>query len=219
MALIFTQYYLDCLSHASYLIGDETAGRAVGGRPAPRHRRVPGRRGSRPASRIERVIETHFHADFLSGHLELAEATGADIVLRRRPPQAEFPIRPVPTAQRISPRRGRAGVRGHARPHARVDQPRRPRTRRRPVPYGVLTGDTLFIGDVGRPDLLAPRGRHRRRPRPPALPLAARQAAHPARRHPRVPRPRRRLGVRQEAVHRDQSRSASSARTTTRCSR
>ncbi|CAN5491038.1 hypothetical protein BH23ACT3_BH23ACT3_11520 [soil metagenome] len=76
--MYFQQYYLECLSHASYMIGDNTNGRAVVVDPqrdvseyladAEEH-----------GLTIERVIETHFHADFLSGHLELAEATGAAI--------------------------------------------------------------------------------------------------------------------------------------------
>lgn len=75
----FNQYYLDCLSHASYLIGDETTGRAVVVDP----QRDVSEYLSDAAElgmTIELVIETHFHADFLSGHLELAGATGAKIV-------------------------------------------------------------------------------------------------------------------------------------------
>src|SRR5207244_10462831 len=68
--VIFTQHYLACLSHASYVIGDETTGRAVVVDP----RRDVGLYLEEAASNglsIERVIETHVHADFLSGHLEL----------------------------------------------------------------------------------------------------------------------------------------------------
>src|ERR1700755_3203034 len=77
--MIFTQHYLDCLSHASYLIGDETTGRAVVVDP---RRDVSEYLADATESgfEIELVIETHFHADFLSGHLELAKATGAKIV-------------------------------------------------------------------------------------------------------------------------------------------
>jgi glyoxylase-like metal-dependent hydrolase (beta-lactamase superfamily II) len=73
--MIFTQYYLDCLSQASYLIGDETSGRAVVVDP----RRDIAEYVSDAAAAgltIKLVIETHFRADFLSGHLELAAATG-----------------------------------------------------------------------------------------------------------------------------------------------
>ena len=73
----FTQYYLDCLSQASYLIGDETTGRAVVVDPR-RDIDEYVRDAAADGLTIELVIETHFHADFLSGHLELAAATGAD---------------------------------------------------------------------------------------------------------------------------------------------
>lgn len=75
----FIQYYLDCLSHASYLIGDETTGRAVV--VDPQRDVAEYLADARELGlHIELVIETHFHADFLSGHLELADATGATIV-------------------------------------------------------------------------------------------------------------------------------------------
>ncbi len=79
MTPTFTQYYLDCLSQASYLIGDPSTGRAVVVDP----RRDVGEYVADAAAAgltIELVIETHFHADFLSGHLEMADATGAEIV-------------------------------------------------------------------------------------------------------------------------------------------
>jgi glyoxylase-like metal-dependent hydrolase (beta-lactamase superfamily II) len=76
--MIFEQYYLDCLSHASYLVGDESTGRAVVVDP---QRDVDAyvADAARSNLTIERVIETHLHADFLSGHLELAARTGAVI--------------------------------------------------------------------------------------------------------------------------------------------
>ncbi len=81
----FIQYYLDCLSHASYLIGDETTGRAVVVDP---QRDVSEYLADAKelGLTIELVIETHFHADFLSGHLELAKATGREdrLLLGRR---------------------------------------------------------------------------------------------------------------------------------------
>src|SRR5260370_13323640 len=76
--MIFTQHYLACLSQASYLVGDETTGRAVVIDP----RRDIGVYLEEAAARglaIERVIETHVHADYLAGHLELAARTGAVI--------------------------------------------------------------------------------------------------------------------------------------------
>ena len=76
----FIQYYLDCLSHASYLIGDETTGRAVIINPR-RDISEYLADAKELGLTIELVIETHFHADFLSGHLELGKATGAEILL------------------------------------------------------------------------------------------------------------------------------------------
>ena len=152
--MIFEQHYLDCLSQASYLVGDERTGRAVVVDP---RRDVADYLASAEEHglRIELVIETHFHADFLSGHLELARATGAEIGVGAagRP---SFPHRPLHDGERIELGDVVLEVRstpGHT-PESisivvwdlAVDAE---------TPYGVLTGDTLFIGDVGRPDLLA----------------------------------------------------------------
>ena len=154
--MIFTQHYLDCLSQGSYLIGDETTGRAVVVDP----RRDIDDYLSKAAEhglRIERVIETHIHADFLSGHLELAAATGA-AASYGEDAEVEFPIEPLRDGQRIS--LGQVALEILATPghtpesicivvYENADDE---------VPYGVLTGDTLFVGDVGRPDLLADNG-------------------------------------------------------------
>ena len=76
--MIFEQHYLECLSQASYFIGDETTGRAVV--VDPRRDIAPYLDSAKEhGMQIEYVLETHFHADFLSGHLELAAATGAQI--------------------------------------------------------------------------------------------------------------------------------------------
>ncbi|MHA6793837.1 MBL fold metallo-hydrolase [Pseudonocardia bannensis] len=77
--MLFTQYYLDCLSQASYMIGDGTTGQAVVVDP---RRDVAEYLADARAHglTIVGVINTHFHADFLAGHLELSEATGAWIV-------------------------------------------------------------------------------------------------------------------------------------------
>lgn len=151
--MIFTQYYLDCLSHASYLIGDETTGRAVVVDP---QRDIDEylADAEKAGLKIELVIETHFHADFLSGHLELASATGADIVFSAVA-EPEFETRGVADGERHSLGAVTLEFRhtpGHTPESMSIvvyehadDE----------TPYGVLTGDTLFIGDVGRPDLLS----------------------------------------------------------------
>ena len=150
--MLFNQYYLDCLSHASYLIGDETTGRAVVVDP---QRDVSEYLADAQAAgmTIELVIETHFHADFLSGHLELAEATGAKIVYSTVA-QPEYEFMGVADGERYSlgdvwlefrhtPGHTPESMSVVVYEHAGDTEP-----------YGVLTGDTLFIGDVGRPDLL-----------------------------------------------------------------
>ncbi|HEX5596707.1 MAG TPA: rhodanese-like domain-containing protein [Micromonosporaceae bacterium] len=154
--MLFTQYYLDCLSQASYLIGDETTGRAVVVDP---RRDVSEFLADAEARglRIEGVINTHFHADFIAGHLELAERTGAWIGYGQRA-ETEYPIRKLTDGERISlgdvtlqimetPGHTPESISVLVYEHANDE-----------VPYGVLTGDALFIGDVGRPDLLASLG-------------------------------------------------------------
>lgn len=151
--MLFNQYYLDCLSHASYLIGDETTGRAVVVDPQ-RDISEYLADAEEKGMTIELVLETHFHADFLSGHLELAEATGAAIGFSSVA-ETEFPMRPFQDGERYvlgdvvlemvhtpghTPESMSIVVYEHA-----DDE----------VPFGILTGDTLFVGDVGRPDLLA----------------------------------------------------------------
>ena len=149
----FNQYYLECLSHASYLIGDESSGRAVVVDP---QRDVSEYIADAKAMgmTIELVIETHFHADFLSGHLELAEATGAKIVYSSVA-KPEFDFMPVEDGERYS--LGEVQLEflhtpGHTPESLSIVIYEHAGDG---VPYGVLTGDTLFIGDVGRPDLLA----------------------------------------------------------------
>jgi hydroxyacylglutathione hydrolase len=153
--MFFRQYYLGCLSHASYLVGDTSTGRAVVVDP---QRDVDEYLADAAANGLEitHVLETHFHADFLSGHLELASRTGAAIVYGAAAAgRAEFPIETHGDGDMIvlgdvvleileTP--------GHTPESISiVIRPDGPGS----APYGVMTGDTLFIGDVGRPDLLA----------------------------------------------------------------
>jgi DMSO/TMAO reductase YedYZ molybdopterin-dependent catalytic subunit/rhodanese-related sulfurtransferase/glyoxylase-like metal-dependent hydrolase (beta-lactamase superfamily II) len=154
--MILTQHYLACLSHASYLIGDEGTGRAVVVDP----RRDIGVYIDEAAARgvrIERVIETHIHADFLSGHLELADRTGA-VISYGVGADVSFPIEPLEDGQRLSLGDMTLEVLatpGHTPESICVVVWEHPDD---PEPFGVLTGDTLFVGDVGRPDLLASAG-------------------------------------------------------------
>ena len=151
--MLVTQYYLDCLSQASYLVGDEATGRAVVIDP---RRDVSEylRDAQAHGLTIEGVINTHFHADFVSGHLELARETGAWIGYGEAA-RAEFQVRHLADGERISLGEVTLEVMstpGHTPESISVlvfehssDE----------VAYGVFTGDALFIGDVGRPDLLA----------------------------------------------------------------
>lgn len=157
--LFFRQYYLECLSHASYLVGDTATGRAVVVDPK---RDVSEYLADAEAHglQIVKVLETHFHADFLSGHLELAEATGATIGFGAAAAgRAEFPIETYTDGTLIELGDPSNGVvievretPGHTPESVSyVVYP----GGRSSSPHGVMTGDTLFIGDVGRPDLLA----------------------------------------------------------------
>ena len=106
------------------------------------------------ATTIELVIETHFHADFLSGHLELVKATGATIVYSSVA-ETEFESTGVADGERYSLGDVTLEFRhtpGHTPESLSIVVYEHAGDK---VPYGVLTGDALFIGDVGRPDLLA----------------------------------------------------------------
>jgi glyoxylase-like metal-dependent hydrolase (beta-lactamase superfamily II)/rhodanese-related sulfurtransferase len=150
--MFFRQYQLACLSLYSYMIGDETTGRAVVVDPqrdisqyladAERH-----------GLQIERIFETHFHADFVSGHLELADATGA-VVTYGEGAVADFPIEPFGDGHSLA--LGEVVIEVRATPgHTPESISLVVYEHAADEPWGVLTGDTLFIGDVGRPDLLA----------------------------------------------------------------
>ena len=154
--LFFRQYDLACLSLYSYLIGDTTTGRAVVVDP---QRDISEYLADAAAHglTIERVLETHFHADFLSGHLELAEATGA-VISYGDVAEPDFPIEPLAHGQRLSLGDVDLEIR-HTPGHTPESISVVLRERADAEPWAVLTGDALFIGDVGRPDLLTSVGR------------------------------------------------------------
>ena len=149
--MILEQYYISCLSQGSYLIGDESSGQALV---------VDPRRdiedyladAERYGLTIVGVVNTHFHADFVAGHLELAARTGAWIGYGRRA-DAEYAIRRLAHGERIS--LGDVEVEvletpGHTWESISLLVRERASDE---VPAAVLTGDALFVGDVGRPDL------------------------------------------------------------------
>jgi glyoxylase-like metal-dependent hydrolase (beta-lactamase superfamily II)/rhodanese-related sulfurtransferase len=152
--MYFKQFYLGCLAHASYLIGSDGAAAVV---DPQRDVDEYIAEAERQSLSIKYVIETHLHADFVSGHRELAERTGAEIVFGEKA-FATFPHRSVKDGDEI--RLGKLTLRfietpGHTPESVSVliiDH------EVGPEPQKVLTGDTLFIGDVGRPDLAGAKG-------------------------------------------------------------
>jgi glyoxylase-like metal-dependent hydrolase (beta-lactamase superfamily II)/rhodanese-related sulfurtransferase len=152
--MILKQYYLGCLAHASYLVADERTRHAVVVDPQ-RDIEQYLRDAQEGGYAIKYVILTHFHADFLAGHIELRNRAGARIVMGARA-QAEFDFQAVKEGDRLE--LGDVFLQiletpGHT-PEG-ISLLVFDRTRNEAAPHAVLTGDTLFIGDVGRPDLLA----------------------------------------------------------------
>jgi hydroxyacylglutathione hydrolase len=155
--MILKQYYLNCLAHASYLIGDQSSATAVVVDP---QRDIDAylEDASKNGLTIRHVFLTHFHADFLAGHLELRNRTGARIHLGSKA-QAEFEFTPMADEDSLDLGRVRLTVLetpGHTVESISilvfdVDVDAR-------QPQAILTGDTLFVGDVGRPDLRASLG-------------------------------------------------------------
>ncbi|MFM8289389.1 MAG: MBL fold metallo-hydrolase [Planctomycetaceae bacterium] len=152
--MLLKQYYLGCLAHASYLVADERTRQAVVVDP---QRDIDQYLTDATAAgyRITHVILTHFHADFLAGHIELRNRTGARIVMGARA-AAEFDFQAVRDGDRIELgdlRLVMLETPGHTPEglSVLVFDLQQSDT----APHAVLTGDTLFIGDVGRPDLLA----------------------------------------------------------------
>lgn len=147
--MIFEQFYLGCLAHASYLIGSEGVAAVVDPqRDVDLYLAAARERGLR----IEHVIETHLHADFVSGHRELSERTGAAIYLGEGS-GATFPHRAVREGDEVA--FGKVRLRFLQTPGHTLESVSVVVTdlEHGETPAAVLTGDTLFIGDVGRPDL------------------------------------------------------------------
>src|ERR1041384_1298484 len=150
--MYFKQFYLACLAHASYLIGSEGEAAVV-----DPQRDVDEYLAEADAQGlcIKYVIETHLHADFVSGHQEIAARTGAQIIFGEKA-DAEFEHRAVRDGEEI--KLGSAVLRfietpGHTPEGICVLVTEEP-----DQPAKLLTGDTLFIGDVGRPDLAGGKG-------------------------------------------------------------
>ena len=148
--MYFQQFYLSCLAHASYLIGSDGEAAVV---DPQRDVDIYLEDAKAHGLTIKYVIETHCHADFISGHHELAARTGAKIYFGARA-NPKFDFVPVHEGDEIN--LGQVTLRfietpGHTPESISVVILDGAKI------YGVLTGDTLFIGDVGRPDLLGSR--------------------------------------------------------------
>src|SRR5437588_7370019 len=152
--MYFKQFYLGCLAHASYLIGSDGEAAVVDPqRDVDQYLEEAEAQGLK----IKYVVETHLHADFVSGHRELAARTGAEIVFGERA-GARFQHRAVRDGDEIKV--GKVVLRfletpGHTPESVSVVVVDMEVS---PEPQKVLTGDTLFVGDVGRPDLAGARG-------------------------------------------------------------
>lgn len=150
--MIFKQFYLNCLAHASYLIGDESSGVAAVVDPQRDIDQYLAFAAEQKL-RIEHVLLTHLHADFVAGHLELRDHVGARIYLGAKA-EAEYAFTPLADGDEVS--LGAVRLRaletpGHTPESISIlvfDTATDAAT-----PVAVLTGDTLFVGDVGRPDL------------------------------------------------------------------
>src|SRR5258706_5608064 len=154
--MMLEQFYLGCLSQASYLVADPQTRRAMVVDPrrdideylaaAAEHDLI-----------IELVVLTHVHADFIPGHTELAARTGAQIAMSEASP-VTFPIRTLRDGERIELGDPTSGVMvavmatpGHTPESITLAVFEHASDA---APHAILTGDTLFLGDVGRPDLL-----------------------------------------------------------------
>src|SRR5436190_14938578 len=155
--MILHQFYLNCLAHASYLVGDEqtrTAAVVDPQRDIDQYLSFAGEHGLR----IAHVFLTHLHADFIAGHLELRDRAGATIYLGAAA-RAEYPFTPLNDGDRVEMGRVRLQAietPGHTPESVSIAVSDLDRSET--DPHAVLTGDTLFVGDVGRPDLRAALG-------------------------------------------------------------
>jgi glyoxylase-like metal-dependent hydrolase (beta-lactamase superfamily II)/rhodanese-related sulfurtransferase len=159
----FEQIYLPCLAQASYVVGDRASGECAIVDPR-RDVDIYLERAAALGLRIAHVIETHLHADFVSGHVELAQRTGATIHVSHRA-GAGFEHHAVREGDEI--RMGAVTLRVLETPGHTLESicllvletPAGGAGGGAPRPVKLLTGDTLFIGDIGRPDLVASKGK------------------------------------------------------------
>lgn len=152
--MIFERFYLACLSHASYLIADEKSGLAVVVDPQRDVDQYVSY-AKKKKLKIAHVALTHFHADFVAGHIELAKLCKAKVHLGATA-TADFSFEPIRDGSTIDLGTVRlAGLETPGHTPEAVCLVVYDLAKSKDKPYAALTGDTLFIGDVGRPDLMA----------------------------------------------------------------
>ena len=147
--MYFEQFYLGCLAHASYLFGSDGQAAVV---DPQRDVEIYIEAAKRQGLEIRYIFETHLHADFVSGHNELAARTGANIYVGKAA-EASYPHIGVVDGSEVHVGRCRVSVLatpGHTLESLCLLLTDEEKSQ---TPFAVLTGDTLFIGDVGRPDL------------------------------------------------------------------
>jgi len=147
--MYFEQFYLGCLAHASYMLGSEGEAAIV---DPQRDVEIYLKAADGQGLKIRHIFESHLHADFVSGHLELAKRTGAKIYIGEQA-GATFPHVPLRDGSEV--RFGKVRITaletpGHTPEGVCLVVTDEEKSQ---DPWAVLTGDTLFIGDVGRPDL------------------------------------------------------------------
>jgi hydroxyacylglutathione hydrolase len=147
--MYFEQFYLGCLAHASYMLGSEGEAAVV---DPQRDVEIYLKAADEHGLKIRHIFETHLHADFVSGHLELAKRTGAKIYIGAQA-GATFPHVALHDGSEVQFGKLRIAALetpGHTPEGICLVVTDEEKSR---DPWAVLTGDTLFIGDVGRPDL------------------------------------------------------------------
>lgn len=150
----FKQFYLGCLAHASYYIGSEGEAAII---DPQRDIQQYIDEADANGDKIKYVIETHSHADFVSGHIELAEKTGAKIIFGEKA-KTEFPTLKVKDGDTLNVGKIKLSfleTPGHTPEGITILAEN---TEAPDEPVKMFTGDTLFIGDVGRPDLVGSKG-------------------------------------------------------------
>jgi glyoxylase-like metal-dependent hydrolase (beta-lactamase superfamily II)/rhodanese-related sulfurtransferase len=155
--MILQQFYLNCLAHASYLVGDDTSRVAAVVDPQRDIAQYLAF-ASEHGLTIKHVLLTHLHADFIAGHLELRDRVGATIYLGAKA-SAEYAFTPLADGDSVELGRVRLQAietPGHTPESISIAV--YDLERDAAAPFAVLTGDTLFVGDVGRPDLRAALG-------------------------------------------------------------